>query len=137
MFALSPCLLTILTLHQPTNLKAPFLEQFTDDWDSRWKASHAKKQTDKSTEEEWQYVGTWSVEEPTVLKGMEGDKGLVVKDKAAHHAISAKFAKPIDPKGKDLIVQYEVKLQGKRPNIKIYIEAKDFTQVASNVVERI
>jgi calnexin len=43
---------------------------------------------------------------------MEGDKGLVVKDKAAHHAISAKFAKPIDPKGKDLVVQYEVKLQG-------------------------
>ena len=103
----------ILTFIQPINLKAPFLEQFTDDWDSRWKASHAKKQVDKSTEEEWQYVGTWSVEEPTVLKGMEGDKGLVVKDKAAHHAISAKFAKPIDPKGKDLVVQYEVKLQGK------------------------
>jgi len=102
-----------LTFHQPTNLKAPFLEQFTDDWDSRWKASHAKKQADKSSEEEWQYVGTWSVEEPVVLKGMEGDKGLVVKDKAAHHAISAKFAKPIDPKGKDLVVQYEVKLQGK------------------------
>ena len=102
-----------IDFHQPTNLKAPFLEQFTDDWDSRWKASHAKKQTDKSTEEEWQYVGTWSVEEPVVLNGMEGDKGLVVKDRAAHHAISAKFAKPIDPKGKDLVVQYEVKLQGK------------------------
>lgn len=44
---------------------------------------------------------------------MEGDKGLVVKDKAAHHAISAKFSKPIDPKNKPLVVQYEVKLQGK------------------------
>ena len=43
---------------------------------------------------------------------MEGDKGLVVKDKAAHHAISAKFAKAINPKGKPLVVQYEVKLQG-------------------------
>jgi calnexin len=43
---------------------------------------------------------------------MEGDKGLVVKDKAAHHAISAKFAKPINPKNKPLVVQYEVKLQG-------------------------
>lgn len=42
---------------------------------------------------------------------MEGDKGLVIKDKAAHHAISAKFPKAIDPKGKDLVVQYEVKLQ--------------------------
>ncbi|KAF2204176.1 calnexin-like protein [Delitschia confertaspora ATCC 74209] len=94
----------------PTTLKAPFLEQFTDDWESRWKASHAKKD-DKSTEEEWAYIGNWAVEEPTVLKGMEGDKGLVIKDKAAHHAISAKFPKAINNKGKTLVVQYEVKLQ--------------------------
>lgn len=92
----------------PTNLKAPFLEQFTDGWDSRWKASHAKKE---NTEEEWQFVGTWEVEEPTVFKGIAGDKGLVLKDKAAHHAISAKFDKPIDNKGKTLVIQYEVKLQ--------------------------
>ena len=50
-----------------------------------------------------------------MLKGIEGDKGLVVKDKAAHHAISAKFAKPIDTKNKPLVVQYEVKLQGTSP----------------------
>jgi calnexin len=43
---------------------------------------------------------------------MVGDKGLVVKDKAAHHAISAKFPKAIDNKKKTLVVQYEVKLQG-------------------------
>lgn len=91
-------------------LKAPFFEQFTDDWESRWKPSHAKKD-DKSTEEEWAYVGNWAVEEPSVLKGMEGDKGLVIKDKAAHHAISAKFPKAINNKGKTLVVQYEVKLQ--------------------------
>jgi calnexin len=46
-----------------------------------------------------------------VLKGVEEDKGLVVKDKAAHHAISAKFPKAIDNKKKTLVVQYEVKLQ--------------------------
>jgi calnexin len=97
---------------QPTKLKAPFLEQFTDDWESRWKASHAKKDV-KADDEEWAYVGTWSVEEPSVLKGMEGDKGLVIKDAAAHHAISAKFPKVIDNKGNTLVVQYEVKLQGK------------------------
>lgn len=51
------------------------------------------------------------MEEPTVLKGIDGDKGLVVKNPAAHHAISAKFDKPIDNKGKTLVVQYEVKLQ--------------------------
>ncbi|XXG99074.1 hypothetical protein Hte_005408 [Hypoxylon texense] len=94
----------------PTTLKAPFLEQFTDGWDKRWKPSHAKKDT-KGQEEEWAYVGEWSVEEPYKYKGMEGDKGLVVKNAAAHHAISAKFPKKIDPKGKPLVVQYEVKLQ--------------------------
>ncbi|EMC95130.1 hypothetical protein BAUCODRAFT_35122 [Baudoinia panamericana UAMH 10762] len=92
----------------PTTLKAPFLEQFTDDWESRWQASHAKKE---NTEEEWAYVGTWNVEEPTVLRGIDGDKGLVLKDKAAHHAISAKFPKAITNEGETLVVQYEVKLQ--------------------------
>ncbi|RAH45170.1 calnexin [Aspergillus brunneoviolaceus CBS 621.78] len=94
----------------PTTLKAPFLEQFTDDWDSRWTPSHAKKEDSKS-EEDWAYVGEWSVEEPTVLKGIEGDKGLVVKNVAAHHAISSKFPKKIDNKDKTLVVQYEVKPQ--------------------------
>ncbi|GKZ38641.1 hypothetical protein AbraIFM66950_010975, partial [Aspergillus brasiliensis] len=51
----------------PTSIEAPFLEQFTDDWDSRWTPSHAKKEDSKS-EEDWAYVGEWSVEEPTVLK---------------------------------------------------------------------
>ena len=97
-------------LSQPTKLKAPFLEQFTDDWQTRWKPSNAKK--GDTGEEEWAYVGEWAVEEPIVYKGMEGDKGLVVKNAAAHHAISAKFPKKIDPKGKPLVVQYEVKLQG-------------------------
>ncbi|KAF7508003.1 hypothetical protein GJ744_009900 [Endocarpon pusillum] len=94
----------------PTTLKAPFLEQFTDDWDSRWTPSHAKKE-DSKTAEDWAYVGEWAVEEPSVLPGMIGDKGLVVKNPAAHHAISAKFPKTIDNKGKTLVVQYEVKLQ--------------------------
>lgn len=97
---------------QRTEIDAPFWTQF--DGDTRWQASHAKKENDKSTsEEEWTYNGKWAEEEPHVLKGIEGDKGLVLKDKAAHHAISAKFPKKIDNKGKDLVVQYEVKLQGR------------------------
>ncbi|KUI67353.1 hypothetical protein VM1G_02652 [Cytospora mali] len=95
----------------PTTLKAPFLEQFTDDWEARWKPSHAKKDLQGKEDEEWAYVGEWSVEEPHVYKGMEGDKGLVVKNKAAHHAISAKFPEVIDNTDKTLVVQYEVKLQ--------------------------
>ncbi|KAF3092697.1 hypothetical protein TWF569_009441 [Orbilia oligospora] len=93
----------------PTPAKGPFWEQFTDDWKSRWTPSHAKK--GNTGEEEWAYIGNWGHEEPYVLQGIIGDKGLVVKDKAAHHAISAKFKKPIDPKGQGLVVQYEVKLQ--------------------------
>ncbi|KAH8815036.1 calnexin precursor [Xylogone sp. PMI_703] len=98
----------------PSSVKADFVEQFTDDWDARWKPSHAKKDTKGSgkEDEEWAYVGEWAVEEPIVYKGIEGDKGLVVKNAAAHHAISAKFPKKIENKGKTLVVQYEVKLQG-------------------------
>lgn len=103
MKVLTPC-------PQPSDIKAPFFEQFTDDWDSRWKPSHAKKE-DSKTDEEWAYVGTWAVEEPHVLKAIEGDKGLVVKNPAAHHAISAKFDNKIDNADKTLVVQYEVKLQ--------------------------
>ena len=46
-----------------------------------------------------------------MLPGIPGDKGLVVKNPAAHHAISAKFPTAIDNTGKTLVVQYEVKLQ--------------------------
>lgn len=88
-------------------------------------------------EEEWAYVGEWSVEEPTVFKGMEGDKGLVVKNKAAHHAISAKFPEAIDPKDKPLVVQYEVKLQSmllpRRPET-IGIGTNLFLQTVSSAV---
>jgi calnexin len=101
-----------LPIFTPTTIKADFIEQFTDDWDTRWKPSHAKKDTkDSGKDEEWAYVGEWTVEEPHVFKGIEGDKGLVVKNAAAHHAISAKFPKKIDNKAKTLVVQYEVKLQ--------------------------
>jgi calnexin len=62
-------------------------------------------------EEEWAYIGQWAVEEASKYNGMVGDKGLVVKNPAAHHAISAKFPKKVDNKGKTLVVQYEVKLQ--------------------------
>jgi calnexin len=43
----------------------------------------------------------------------------VVKNAAAHHAISAKFPKKIDNKGKTLVVQYEVKLQSKPLSTKL------------------
>lgn len=50
------------------------------------------------------------MEDPSISV-IEGDKGLVAKSKAAHHAISAPFAKPLDFKTQPLVVQYEVKYQ--------------------------
>ncbi|KAL2918157.1 hypothetical protein HK105_202084 [Polyrhizophydium stewartii] len=94
-----------------TAIKAPFLEQFVDGWGSTWIPSTAKKVVDGVEDEELlRYRGKWDVEASTPAV-IVGDKGLVVKTAAALHAISAKLPKVIDPKGKPLIVQYEVKLQ--------------------------
>ncbi|KAH8110606.1 Calreticulin family-domain-containing protein [Phellopilus nigrolimitatus] len=93
----------------PSSIKAPFLEQFTDDWSERWTVSEATKKTPVGTET-YSYVGKWEVEEAT-KPVVAGDKGLVAKSKAAHHAISAPFETPIDFADKPLVVQYEVKYQ--------------------------
>lgn len=60
--------------------------------------------------ETFSYVGQWAAEEP-LSQLIVGDKGLVAKTKAAHHAISAPFETVLDPAGKPLVVQYEVKFQ--------------------------
>lgn len=86
------------------------MEQFTDDWADRWTPSEATKKTPVGGEI-FSYVGKWSVEESSVLPVVEGDKGLVAKSKAAHHAISAPFKEPIDFSSNPLVVQYEVKYQ--------------------------
>ncbi|CCM03669.1 uncharacterized protein FIBRA_05813 [Fibroporia radiculosa] len=92
-----------------TGIKAPFLEQFTDDWSDRWTPSEATKKTPVGGET-FSYVGKWEVEEPTISV-IDGSKGLVAKTKAAHHAISAPFAEAVDFSNKPLVVQYEVKYQ--------------------------
>ncbi|KNC99960.1 uncharacterized protein SPPG_05332 [Spizellomyces punctatus DAOM BR117] len=95
----------------PTSLNAPFLEQFASGWERRWTPSETKKSVDGVEDEELlRYRGQWGVEEPQ-NSVISGDEGLVVKTAAAHHAIAAKFDKPVDPTGKSLVVQYEVKLQ--------------------------
>ncbi|KAI6031360.1 Calreticulin family-domain-containing protein [Pisolithus microcarpus] len=94
---------------KPTEISAPFIEQFTEDWAERWTPSEATKKTPVGGEI-FSYVGQWKVEDPqTVL--IEGDKGLVAKSKAAHHAISAPFSSAVDFSDKPLVVQYEVKYQ--------------------------
>ncbi|KAF5095662.1 hypothetical protein D0Z03_001779 [Geotrichum reessii] len=87
---------------------AVLFEQFLPETASKWKASNAVK---AGTDGEFSYVGKWEIEEPTVFPGFKGDKGLVVKSPAAHHAISTLLEEPLDNKGKTLVLQYEVKLQ--------------------------
>ncbi|KDQ63070.1 hypothetical protein JAAARDRAFT_65149 [Jaapia argillacea MUCL 33604] len=96
-------------LFHPTEIKAPFIEQFTEGWESRWTPSEATKKTPVGSET-FSYVGQWAIEDPSVVF-IEGDKGLVAKSKAAHHAISAPFSKPVDFSKEPLVVQYEVKYQ--------------------------
>ncbi|KAJ3276301.1 hypothetical protein HK104_003694 [Borealophlyctis nickersoniae] len=106
----SPAAASAVTF-KPTTIKAPFLEQFDENWEKRWIPSEAKKVVDGVEDEELlRYRGEWAVEEPAVSV-ISGDEGLVLKTAAAHHAIAAKFDKPVDPKGKPLVVQYEVALQ--------------------------
>lgn len=80
-----------------------FLEQF-DGSNPEWKESHAQR------DGEFSYVGRWLVE-PAEVSVLEGDKGLVAKSPAAHHAISYKLKTPFINKGKDLVLQYETKFQ--------------------------
>ncbi|KAJ3216565.1 hypothetical protein HK099_005822 [Clydaea vesicula] len=98
-------------LYKPSKVNGLFVEQFDGDT-SRWVTSETKKIVDGVEDEDLlRYRGTWNVEEPVEWPGIRNDKALVVKTPAAHHAISAKFATPLDPKGKTLVVQYEVKFQ--------------------------
>ena len=86
------------------------MEQFTEGL-KNWIPSTAKKMIDGVEDQDLlQYRGEWSVESP-LGELIKGDQGLVLKTLAAHSAISSKFPKVLDPKGKSLVVQYEVKAQ--------------------------
>ncbi|RKP22373.1 Calreticulin/calnexin, partial [Syncephalis pseudoplumigaleata] len=100
----------------PTTISAEFIEQFTDGWDTRWAHSKATKQMDNAAADDkdatvFRFDGEWAVEEPTVLPTIKGDKGLVLKSAAKHHALVSKFAKPFDNTDNTLVLQYEVKMQ--------------------------
>ncbi|KAG0354590.1 Calreticulin family-domain-containing protein [Gamsiella multidivaricata] len=95
---------------KPTTIKAPFLEQFAQNWSGRWTPSEATKKT-TSEGEVFSYVGKWAAEEPTVYPGFKNDLGLVAKTPAAYHAISASLPEVVDNEDNTLVVQYEVKAQ--------------------------
>jgi len=75
-----------------------FFEPFEADWESTWKVS---KDAD--------FSGRWKREPYAIDPG--ADQGLVVSDPARKHAVSTLFSTPVDPKGKGLVVQYELQLK--------------------------
>ncbi|KAK2507068.1 hypothetical protein MC885_020419 [Smutsia gigantea] len=85
---------------------------FTETFDSGrltgWVLSKAKK--DDTDVEISIYDGRWEIEELKENR-VPGDRGLVLKSRAKHHAISAILAKPFSFADKPLIVQYEVNFQ--------------------------
>jgi calnexin len=104
----------------PTTMKAHFIEQFTDDWQNRWSRSESTKKRDTENIGEkkdgdgpavYYFDGEWSVEEPTKLAAIKGDKGLVLKSPSKPHALVSKFDTPFDNKDNTLVLQYEVKMQ--------------------------
>jgi calnexin len=79
---------------------AQFIERF--ETLDRWVKSEAKK--DGVEEDLAKYSGQWELAQTVV----EGDLALKLASEAAHSAITALINPPVDPKGKDLVVQYEV-----------------------------
>uniref|UniRef100_A0AAY4BQS8 Calnexin n=1 Tax=Denticeps clupeoides TaxID=299321 RepID=A0AAY4BQS8_9TELE len=85
-----------------------FAESFDRGTLDSWVLSKAKK--DDIDEEIAKYDGKWEVEEMKDSK-LPGDKGLVLKSRAKHHAISGLLLRPFVFNTKPLIVQYEVNFQ--------------------------
>lgn len=86
-----------------------FAEPFdTPDAMKSWKMSEAKK--DGVDEEISKYNGRWEVTKP-IQTLLEGDLGLLLKDKARHNAISVSMPKPYEFDGKPFVMQYEVNFQ--------------------------
>ncbi|GJQ65294.1 hypothetical protein Trydic_g7414 [Trypoxylus dichotomus] len=97
----------------PTPLDASkvYIAEHFDDKDTfekHWIKSAAKKEG--ISEDIAKYDGLWLIETPD-RDGLPGDKGLVLKSKAKHSAISAKLSRPFIFNSKPLIVQYEVVFQ--------------------------
>ncbi|XP_077466410.1 calnexin isoform X1 [Stigmatopora argus] len=85
-----------------------FAESFDRGTLDSWVLSNAKK--DDTDEDIAKYDGKWEVEEMKDSK-LPGDKGLVLKSRAKHHAISAPLLRPFAFDTLPLIVQYEVNFQ--------------------------
>lgn len=78
------------------------------DFNDQWSVSQAKKDGVEAALSK--YDGQWVVDEPEGST-LKGDKGLILKEKAKHHAISTLLPTKFDFNDQPIIVQYEVKFQ--------------------------
>ncbi|XP_067900125.1 calnexin [Heterodontus francisci] len=85
-----------------------FAESFDKGTLEGWVVSKAKKEG--ADEDIAKYDGKWEVEEMKDSK-LHGDKGLVLKSRAKHHAIAALLDRPFTFDNKPLFIQYEVNFQ--------------------------
>ncbi|XP_065159798.1 calnexin isoform X2 [Atheta coriaria] len=95
----------------PSNPAAIYLAEHFDDesqFHKLWVKSQAKKEG--ISEDIAKYDGEWALEAPS-RDGLLNDKGMVLKSKAKHAAISSRLVKPFVFNTKPLIVQYEVNFQ--------------------------
>eukprot|EP00002_Diphylleia_rotans_P006014 TRINITY_DN1529_c0_g1_i3.p1 TRINITY_DN1529_c0_g1~~TRINITY_DN1529_c0_g1_i3.p1 ORF type:complete len:588 (+),score=155.80 TRINITY_DN1529_c0_g1_i3:44-1807(+) len=82
----------------PNNVKAFFYELFQDEqWSTRWVSSGNNK-----------FTGRVTVKTPVEGKVPNGEKHLVLLDKARHHAVSHKLETPFRPVNGEIVIQYEV-----------------------------
>lgn len=95
----------------PKMLPDAYLMETFDDltaFDNTWLRSEAKKEG--VDEDIAKYDGVWAVEAAERL-ALPGDRGLALKSKAKHAAISAPLKKPFVFINKPFVVQYEVNFQ--------------------------
>jgi len=89
-----------------------FAEHFDSDetFEKKWVKSSVKQLKDGLESTIDRYDGTWSVES-ALKSALSGDRGLVLKDKAKHSAISSRLTKPFLFEDREFIVQYEINFQ--------------------------
>ncbi|XP_048365000.1 calmegin isoform X1 [Sphaerodactylus townsendi] len=103
----APTLEVVYKTPMPTG-EVYFTETFDDGILSGWVLSQTKKED--TDEDIAKYDGRWEIE-PLKENMVPGDRGLVLKSVAKHHAISAMLTQPFIFDSKPLIIQYEVNFQ--------------------------
>jgi len=93
--------LLFITLIVVASATTFYKETFDESWQSRWVVSDWKKS--EGTAGKWTHTaGNWYGDK-------DADKGIQTSEDARFYAISSKIPKPFTNKGKDLVVQFQIR----------------------------